>query len=111
MGPDPEISKRSWVFGGTSPEIYWRWGLGGAGGQRQKHQGGGDRALGGPVTGMWAVKWPSEAVGDNRVQLLQGQGTVRDRGHSFPRGCLNYSTVAKLCSLLVCSPFKGGKGV
>lgn len=29
MGPDPEISKRSWVFGGTSPEIYWRWGLGG----------------------------------------------------------------------------------
>ena len=86
-------------------------GAGGPGGQRQKHQGGGDRALGGPVTAVWAAMWPSEAVGDNRVQLLQGQGTVRDRGHSFPQGCLNYSGIAKLCSLLVCSPFKVRKGV
>ena len=31
----------------------------------------GRRSTGGPVTGAWAVMWPFEAVGDNRVWLLQ----------------------------------------
>lgn len=72
--------------------------VGGPGGQRQRHRGGRDRTLGGSCDrggGGQAVMWPFEE---------------RIEADFFPDLCLDCCRIAVVCSLLVCSPFKGGEG-